>query len=106
MTITQLEDELEKNGMNTKACLINPEVCPEGALCLIKERDKDFWTVIKNERGEYLINEKFYSENDACRFFFRKVISDPTYHTDFKQDDLIDFPKRKAELLKKYGYIS
>lgn len=102
MILKQLKKELIKNNINQKSCLINPVICPEGALCLKKE--EDVWVVTLNERGEYIINERFYNENDACRYFFLKVISDPTYKNDFKPTDLLDFEKKKEELLKKYDY--
>ena len=103
MIISELKEELKKNNINEKACLIYPSLCIEGALCLCREND-DSWSVTLNERGEYRVKEKFYTENDACRFFFMKVISDPTYRNDFQPSDLLEFLKRKKDLLKKYGY--
>ena len=103
MNIKELEEELKKNNINQKSCLINPKICPEGALCLKKE-ENDLWTVTLNERGEFRIKEEFYNEHDACRFFLFNVISDPTDRNDFEQKDLFDFQKNKTKFLKKYGF--
>ncbi|MFA7059873.1 MAG: hypothetical protein WC156_03540 [Pedobacter sp.] len=103
MNIDQLSKELINNNINDKACLINPRLCPEGALCL-KNNDDNVWVVTLNERGEFRINETFNSEHDACRFFLFKVISDPTYRNDFNPSDLINFKEMKKNLLKKYEF--
>jgi hypothetical protein len=104
MNIKQLKMELEINNINLNACLIHPSFCPDGALCLTKN-DDDSWSVSRTERGEYTVNEKFFNESDACKFFFKRIITTPTYRNDFKQEDLFDFDKKKEELLKKYNYI-
>ena len=104
MTIKELKEELGKNNVNKKSCLINPVICPEGALCLKKESN-NLWIVSLNERGEFRINKEFNNEHDACRFILLKVLSDPTYRNDFEPKDLIDFKIKKEELLKKYGFL-
>ncbi|MBN2655258.1 MAG: hypothetical protein JXR79_09150 [Nitrospirae bacterium] len=103
MKIEELKKELIRNNINLKACLINPIICPEGALC-IKKNEHNNWVVILNERGEFRINEKFNSEHDACRFFLLNVFSDPTYINDFKSEDLINFEIQKNALLNKYDF--
>ena len=104
MNIEQLKKELKVNSINLNACLIYPSFCPVGALCLIKNDDYS-WSVSRTERGEYTVNEKFYNETDACKYFLKYIITDPTYRNDFKQSDLFNWEERKEELLKKYGYL-
>jgi len=93
--------ELQKNNINENICLIDPVICPEGALCLKKD-DSNEWDVILNERGEFLIKEHFNSENDACRFFLKKALTDPTNRKDFNTKNLIKLMDESKQLLKKY----
>jgi hypothetical protein len=105
MNVEKVKQILLENKINTSACLINPPICREGALCL-REEPSGVWTVTLNERGEYLINDSFTSEDAACRYFLRKVLSDPTYRMDFKQADLETydtFAKKRDEILRKYN---
>lgn len=102
MDIKELCNELKNNKIKESTCLINPPFCIEGALCL-KQEDNGSWSVIFVERGEYLTQETFKSENDACRFFLKKALLDPTNRIDFKQSDLIDFKEHIKEVLNKYG---
>ena len=88
MNTKELLIELRNNNINENICLVNPAICLEGALCLIKD-DNYEWDVLLNERGSYLIKEHFTSEDDACRFFLKKALSEPTNRKDFNAKDLI-----------------
>ncbi len=98
-----LRQELKKNNIDERIALINPSYCPEGALCLTK-RDEGTWAVTLTERGEYLVNESFASEQEACRFFLKHVLKDPTYRKDFKQSDLHGWREKARQLLREYGF--
>jgi hypothetical protein len=102
MDIKELKQILMDNRIRETACLINPPVCEEGALCLRQALDGQ-WTVTLSERGEYLVEESFPSEDAACSYFLKKVLKDPTYRMDFKQSDLLTFEKDVKELLRKYN---
>ncbi len=95
---------MKKNNILEQACLIEPIVCQEGALCLIRDEDEQGWRIILNERGDYLINEFFSAEHDACRFILEHVLSEPTYRKDFKTDKFIELRKKSKITLKKYGF--
>ncbi len=101
MTPEQVRKIFEENDINEKACQLFPKYVQEGALCLTKE--KDTWVVSANERGNWIVKEKFWVESDACNFFLTKVLSDPTYRNDFTQTDLVDWESKKIKLLKKYN---
>jgi hypothetical protein len=101
MNTKEVRRALLDNNISQSACLINPPICREGALCLCREPDGR-WTVTLNERGEYLIQESFASEDAACRYFLKKVLIDPTYRIGFKQSDLSTFEDDTKELLRKY----
>jgi len=103
MTINELNRQLRANRINERACLILPPVPVEGGLCLIRTGDGR-WRVILNERGEFLINETLQSEHDACRFFLKKALLNPTNREDFTPALLLAWPSRKKELLTNYGF--
>lgn len=102
MTTDELAVELQANKINENVCLILPVTPVEGALCLVT-RDSE-WNVILNERGEYLIDESFASEDAACRFFLKEALLEPTFRKDFTASSLSDWPQRKKEIIKKYGF--
>ena len=104
MNIDDLRAILMKEKIKQQACLINPRPLVEGALCVNKQADGS-WVITLNERGEYLIHQSFQSESEACRFFLKHVLSDPTYRNDFQQSDLLyweNWEKEKKHLLGKY----
>jgi hypothetical protein len=103
MTIDKLIIELHANNIKETACLILPNVPVEGALCLIKA-DDSHWRVILNERGEYLTDKTFQSEHDACRFFLKKALFDPTYRKDFTPAALQAWASKRAAIAAKYGF--
>lgn len=103
MNIEELLKELKHNKIKDSVYQINPKICVEGALCLKRESDNT-WTVLLVERGEYLIHETFRSENDACRFFLKNCLMDPTYRENFKQSDLISFEEDVRRIIEKYGF--
>ena len=103
MNTSELTAELRSNNIKETVCLILPKVLLEGALCLIKV-DECHWGVILNERGEYLINETFKSEHEACRFFLKKALLDPTYRKDFTNVALQTWAFKRAEIIEKYGF--
>lgn len=102
MNTTQLDVALREIGVRESAFRICPPTFVEGALCLMRT-DEGTWTVVLNERGEYLIDEVFESERDACRFFLKKVLLDPTYRKDFVSSELLTHKDRLPELLRRYG---
>ena len=102
MNIEEVRRALVENRISQSACLINPAVCREGALCLKQEADGN-WTVTLNERGEYIVQESFASENAACRCFLKIALTDPTFRIEFKQSDLGKFLEEQEELLRKYN---
>jgi len=104
MEIAEVKRILLENRIRTSACLVNPSICREGALCLRKEPNGN-WTVTLNERGEYVMNDSFPSEDAACRYFLKVVLSDPTYREDFRQSDLDTFMEEKEEILRKYNLV-
>jgi hypothetical protein len=93
---------LVENNINEAACPINPRVPIEGALCLYTN-ETGGWRIRLNERGNFVIDETFASEDLACRRFLCLILSDPTYRKDFRQQDLINFRDRIPALLGKYG---
>ncbi len=103
MRIRELKNELKRNGINENVCVVEAPYLIDGALCLVKKEDK-LWVVVLTERGECLIREEFEREHDACRFFLRKALSDPTSYKNFTRIDLRDFKEKKEKLLKKYGF--
>ncbi len=103
MTIAQLRAELRANNIKENACLIEPPALVEGALCLTRTGE-GHWRVILNERGEYLINESFRSEHEACRFFLKKALLDPTYRKDFEPSKLELFASKRIEIIAKYDF--
>jgi hypothetical protein len=103
MTPEQVQKVFIENHINEKACQLFPDHVQEGALCLIKEDDT--WIVLANERGNWILQEKFWIESDACKFFLTKVLSDPTNRNDFKQSDLEDWENKKINLLRKYNLL-
>ena len=101
MTIDQLRKIIKENHINENAYQILPDHIAEGVLCLVKEDDT--WIIQLNERGEWIINEKYWIESDACKSFLRHVISDPVNISDFKKSDLINYSEKVKEILHKYG---
>lgn len=102
MNTGQLGVALREIGVRESAIRICPPNLVEGALCLLRT-EEGTWAVVLNERGEYLIDEVFESERDACRFFLRKVLLDPTYRKDFVSSELLTHKDRLPELMRKYG---
>jgi len=103
MSIDDLRSELQANNIDERACLIRPTVPIEGALCLLMD-DDGRWRVVLNERGEYLINETLQSEHEACRFFLKLALLNPTNRKNFTQATLKDWPVHARALLVKYGF--
>jgi hypothetical protein len=105
MTTNELITELRANNIKDGVCLILPAAAVEGALCLLKA-DDDPWHVVLNERGEYLIKETFQSEHDACRFFLKKALLEPTYRKDFTPAVLQTWALKQKQILAQYGFDS
>jgi hypothetical protein len=103
MITNELIHELQANKIKESVCLILPPNPVEGALCLLKTSDSN-WRIILNERGEYLINRNFQSEDDACRFFLKKALLEPTYREDFTPALLQIWPSKKRELIERYAF--
>jgi hypothetical protein len=101
MGVELLRAALGELRIRESACLVLPTRVVEGALCLLQ--DEEGWRVAANERGEWVIDERFEREEEACRFFLREVISDPSYRRDFKQTDLDAWERQVPALLKRFG---
>jgi hypothetical protein len=100
MTPEQVREIVEKEGLNTEACLIYPRGVTHGALSLTYGNDS-LYHVSNNDRDGF--DEVFGSESDACTFFLKTALSDPTLRRDFKQSDLLNWDERRQQLLNKYG---
>jgi len=105
MTLAELKRALEALDVRAGACVIEPPLVVEGALCLMRTTDGR-WRVALNERGEYRVDEVFETEDRASRYFLRRVISDPTYLREFKQSDLLTHRERIPDLLRRFGLES
>lgn len=101
MNIQEVKKILGENNINEAACLINPPVAIEGALCLCTGSSEE-WRIFLNERGHFIIDETFSCEDLACKRFLCLILSDPTYRKDFTQKDLLNFQSRLPTLLSKY----
>jgi hypothetical protein len=81
MTIDELQGLLRaEENIKENVWAIEPESVPDGVLGL-KRIEDGRWHVILNERGLRLINRTFRNESDACRFFLKSVLDDPTFWT-------------------------
>ena len=103
MNVDDLLKELNRIGINTNACLVLPVHRVEGALCLTREDDGQ-WLVSSVERGESVIENRFPTQEAACSFFLKYVISDPTYFKDFYMEKYELLKKRSAKLLEDFGF--
>ena len=103
MNTNDLLNELKRNEINEKACLVLPSHRVEGALCLTCEGDGR-WLVLLVERGDSVVENYFDDQDPACRFFLRRVISDPTYFKDFSMANLEAIRERSDKLLSEYGF--
>ncbi len=103
MTTSDLIFELRENNIDKGRCLVLPRSPVEGALCLQK-MEGGRWRIIFNDRGEFTIDEAFQSEHEACRFFLRTALLDPTNRLNFTPADLQSFEKKRQQLLLKYGF--
>ena len=101
MNIDKLKNILIENKIDETACQVLPSHFVEGALTLKKEDDGS-WIVLLNERGEWLIKERFWVLSDACKVFLKQALRDPTYRINFRQSDLATWEKTYKELLQKY----
>ncbi len=72
MNLRELKGELDSLGIDEDAYVINPVLCPDGAIC-IKRRGAGAWVVFSIEKGEFTIFETFYNEDLACRSFMKMI---------------------------------
>lgn len=105
MNIAQLKKEITKYHIEENCCLIEPEMCIEGALCIIRDNNENGWRIILNERGNYIHNEFFYSEHDACIFFLKLIFEEPTYHKMFKGKNYAEFLIYLEKIAKENGFV-
>lgn len=104
MKISDVRRIIAENNLNQAACPIDPPAPIEGALCLFSP-NKGGWHLQLNERGNFVVNEEFDSEDSACRRFLQIVLSDPTYRRNFFPEDLIDRESKARALLEKYNLL-
>jgi hypothetical protein len=102
MNVEMARQILSENHVKDDAFPICPPRVVEGALALVKE-GQGGWRIRHNERGAFLRDEYYASEDAACRRFVCLVLSDPTSRKDFAQLDLAGFRNRLSDLLGKYG---
>jgi hypothetical protein len=106
MTISQLQEALHKNNIDEKTYLILPSRVIEGPLILLTS-DDNRWRVVQNDRGEFVIDHVFDSEDQAARFFLKTMLLDPTTRKHFSQANVRStYDEWQAEidpLLVKYG---
>jgi hypothetical protein len=76
MNCQQLKIELEANEIDSEAYYIGSGF-PNEKYVLARETDGR-WSVYFSERGERAGNRFFHSESDACSFFLKRVLRDPT----------------------------
>jgi hypothetical protein len=78
MNLRELKEELDSIGIKEDAYVINPVLCPDGALC-IKRQGASEWVVFSIGKGEFTVFETFYNENLACRAFLKMILSDSAH---------------------------
>jgi hypothetical protein len=98
MDIVTVKNFIGTHGINNKLCLINESYYYEGALYLSKNTETKRWEVKQSERGCFLIKEEFETENDACVFFLKKIVSDPTYFLEFNGKNFLDLIEKGKHL--------
>lgn len=74
MNVRELKEKLDSMGISEDGYVINPVLCPDGALC-IKRQGASEWVVFSIEKGEFTIFETFYNEDLACRAFLKTISS-------------------------------
>lgn len=92
MNVRELKEHLDSMGIHEDAYVINPVLCPDGALC-IKRHGASEWVVFSIEKGEFTVFETFYDEDPACRSFLKLISSDAAH----------DSPKRTPGRLQHEG---
>lgn len=106
MTISQLQEALHENNIDEKTYLILPLRIIEGPLILVTD-DDNRWRIVQNDRGEFVIDRVFDSEDEASRFFLKTIFLDPTSRKNFEQSKIpSNYDKWLAEidpLLVRYG---
>lgn len=105
MRIRDIPPELAANCIRPGTWSLIPLQVADGVLCLLRDSVEDRWRVVLTERGMPVIDEHFYTEHDACRYFLKHILLDPSYHSDVTQQSLEDFLTRKRqEIRERYGF--
>jgi len=71
MKIVELEKILQEIDVPSNAYSILKGGLPNEQLCIVKE--DNIWEVYYSERGRKSSIKKFYSEEEACIYFFNKI---------------------------------
>ena len=76
MTLTELKSALAEAGVSEDAYYLGNSLGLGECYCLA--RTGSCWETYYSERGEKIGVRHFESEDDACRYFLQKILSDPT----------------------------
>jgi hypothetical protein len=86
--------------IDEKGCSINDNYYQEELIHLGYNIEKIVWEVKQGDRGTYVINEEFTTESEACCFFLKKILSDPTYFLEFNGDNFMELVEKGKQLSK------
>jgi hypothetical protein len=101
MNINDVKECIRVYKLNGNYCSIGSSYFHDGNISLRYNAKKLVWEVKLNERGMYLLNEKFETEDAACRFFIKHLLSHPTYFLEFNQDsDYREWKEKGKQLIK------
>lgn len=102
MNVDDLREAMKANNIKDHACLIYPSVGQQLSYCLVN--DNWWFRVYLNEKGEFLVDRWFATEDDACRFVFRKMLENWYWRNDWRSIDPAAWPTMRRELLTRNSF--
>jgi hypothetical protein len=105
MNINDVKECIRAYKLHGDYCSIGSSYFHDGPVSLRYNAKKLVWEVKKNERGMYLVNEELETEDAACRFFLKYLLTYPGYFLEFNQDnfdndDYMEMKEKGRQLIK------
>lgn len=90
-TKEKLKEELDRKNIDPRRYSLNEDdgFCVDDRICFREYHN--IWDIFYCERGEYINEERFDNENDACEYFLNWILGNRTV---YKKDKSLNYANK------------